>query len=79
MRYGDLQEWERRRRIGGLGAGMRRPLNHHLEGARLVAERGRRVVVDGGEGMRAHVWERASSGGVGVGVLAEGIALAQIG
>lgn len=57
---------------------MRRPLNHHFEGARFVAERRGRVIVHGGEGMRACVCEWASSVGIGLGVLLEGIALAQV-
>jgi len=75
MRYGDLQQ--RERRVCRLGAHVRRALNHHLEGARLVAERRGRVVVDGGERVRARVCEWASSG-IGLGVLLEGIALAQV-
>lgn len=51
---------------------MRRALNHHLEGAGLVGER-RGMLIGRGEGVRAHVGERAS-GGIGWSVVGEGIA-----
>jgi hypothetical protein len=62
---GHLQQRERRC-VCCLGAAKRGSLNHHLEGARLVAERRHSVLVDGREGVRADVgeWARASSGEV---------------